>query len=198
MEGASHLPVVSVTTLSLAGILIDVYGLDQLVDLGTVTCLWLLHPRLYSRQHMRLFAHLAVGSWLGQNKEARRSRGLLALAFDLPNHGSRLVNEMYNREFIDGNDQHAINMVHTIRNGRTDLSKLIVELEDILESGKIENHIALGWSLGGHVAWQAWLWEPKIESAVIIVGCPDIPGEYGADVGQRHSCCETQRPWQPS
>lgn len=177
MDQSSALSEISTTTLSLSGILVDIYGLDQLGRMGTVTCLWLLHPRTYSRQHMKEFAHLSVSSWLNQSQEDKNGRGLLALAFDLPNHGSRLIDEMGNREFDEGNDQHAINMVNTVKNGRTELSKLITELEEILEKGKVENHIALGWSLGGHVVWQSWLWEQRINAAVVVIGCPDILGK---------------------
>jgi pimeloyl-ACP methyl ester carboxylesterase len=38
---------------------------------------------------------------------------------------------------------------------------------------KINDHMVLGVSLGGHAAWQCLLFEPRISTAVIIIGCPD-------------------------
>lgn len=38
---------------------------------------------------------------------------------------------------------------------------------------RIVSHHVLGVSLGGHAAWHCILHEPRIKSAVVVIGCPD-------------------------
>ena len=37
----------------------------------------------------------------------------------------------------------------------------------------IKTHMVLGISLGGHAAWQCLMHDPRISTAVVIIGCPD-------------------------
>lgn len=37
----------------------------------------------------------------------------------------------------------------------------------------IEEHLAVGVSLGGHAVWQAFFNEPRVTGVVVIIGCPD-------------------------
>ena len=37
----------------------------------------------------------------------------------------------------------------------------------------IEQHFVVGYSLGGHAAWQLFFNEPRITASAVIVGCPD-------------------------
>ncbi|KFY20599.1 hypothetical protein V493_07647, partial [Pseudogymnoascus sp. VKM F-4281 (FW-2241)] len=37
----------------------------------------------------------------------------------------------------------------------------------------IERNLVLGVSLGGHAAWQVLFAEPRVEAAVVVIGCPD-------------------------
>jgi hypothetical protein len=45
-------------------------------------------------------------------------------------------------------------------------------------SGKVDGHVCLGWSLGGHAAWEAWLGEGRLDAVVSVVGCPDFMSEF--------------------
>lgn len=119
-------PAVSVRTVHMAGLLVDVHGLDEMPPLtsGTarVTCLWLHHQRLRSKEHMADTAARCVAAW---NARARSpaaaapatantgddaNRALIALAFDQRNHGSRLVHALANESWKKGNATHAQDM----------------------------------------------------------------------------------------
>ncbi|OAR00866.1 hypothetical protein LLEC1_02737 [Akanthomyces lecanii] len=162
------------TTLSLRGILLDIYGLEQVKDACKITCLWLLHPRTYSRTVMESFAWQTISA--AKQRIAEPKHAIIALAFDLPNHGSRLIDQAATLEWSEGNKNHAIDLLETVLRGRQDLSALISHFEERYGRDRIQQHLVLGWSLGGHTAWQAWLWDQRVASAVIIVGCPDLPG----------------------
>jgi hypothetical protein len=38
----------------------------------------------------------------------------------------------------------------------------------------VDQHLALGISLGGHSVWQLMFAEPRVEAGVVVVGCPDF------------------------
>ncbi|KAL7949384.1 Alpha/Beta hydrolase protein [Trichoderma barbatum] len=167
-------PNVSVTTKPMAGLLVDIYGLEELPPApAPVTCLWLLHPRIQSRAIMHDFARRAVYSWNQDQKQ--RQRGLLALVFDMPNHGTRMVSELANQAWGEGNEQHAVDMLSFVKGGAADASGLMDHVAGYL-GRETDAHVCLGWSLGGHATWQAWFGEDRIDAAVVIVGCPDLAG----------------------
>lgn len=165
-------------TLSLGGIFLDIYGLDQVNNASKITCLWLLHPRTYSRTVMGSFAWQIIN--VAKERIAEPKHAVIALAFDLPNHGSRLIDRAATLEWSSGNKNHAIDLLETVLRGRKDLSALISCVEELYGRDRIQQHLVLGWSLGGHIAWQAWLWDQRIAAAVVVVGCPDLPGEFGS------------------
>lgn len=41
------------------------------------------------------------------------------------------------------------------------------------DSPSIVQHVVLGFSLGGHGAWQLAFSDPRVKTVVVIVGCPD-------------------------
>jgi hypothetical protein len=177
-KGLPPPPDVSVTTKPMSGLLVDVYGLEELpASPAPVTCLWLLHPRTRNRAHMNDIARRAVHSWNQKlNQNQNQPRGLVALVFDMPNHGTRTVSEVANKAWDEGNEQHAIDMFGLVKAGAGDMSGLMDQVGGYL-GREVDAHVCLGWSLGGHSAWQAWFGEERIDAAVAIVGCPDLAGE---------------------
>ncbi len=173
-------PSISVRTFLIAGLLVDVYGLEELEPNVPITCLWLLHPRTYNRGNMRDFAYHCVGTFIQHRLTVGLKRGLLALAFDLPNHGTRLVSGKRNKTWKEGNQDHALDMISIILAAKRDLATLIDLIGGYLGRGPIERHVTLGWSLGGHIVWEAWLEEQRIDAAVVVVGCPDFLGMSGS------------------
>lgn len=165
------------TTIPIAGLLVDVYGLKELPIGVPITCLWLLHPRTYTRTAMQDIASRAITTWKKYSSALSRDRDLLALAFDMPNHGSRMVSEEGNMAWDEGNTTHGMDMLGMIKRATQDLGVLLDLIDGYVMRGPIERHIALGWSLGGHVAWGAWFSEPRIDAAVVMLGCPNYVGQ---------------------
>jgi hypothetical protein len=180
-------PDVSIKTIPMAGLLVDVYGLDELSAVSAsapISCLWLLHPRNRTRARMGDIAKRTVHAYnehlKQQSDEPAQSRGLIALAFDMPNHGTRLVSDQANLAWDRGNETHAIDMLGMVKGSRADMSGLMDVVSGYI-GREVDGHVVLGWSLGGHAAWQAWIGEPRIDAAVAVVGCPDFMGKFDLD-----------------
>lgn len=178
-KGLPPPPAISKHTLPMAGLLVDVYGLDELpADKRSslpITCLWLLHPRTRDRGTMMDIASRTIGAWTAaaDAESARRRRGLIALSFDMPNHGTRLVSAVANESWEQGNETHAVDMLGMVKGAVADMGGLM-DLVDAYLGVRADAHVCLGWSLGGHSAWQAWIGEDRIDASVVIIGCPDF------------------------
>lgn len=187
--GAGPLPApppVSQKTVPMAGLLVDVYGLEELSSprpATRVTCLWLHHPRLQTREKMGDFARRAVSAWnerrRGAGGGASAERGLVALAFDQRNHGSRAVCERANGSWRAGNETHGIDMMAAVRGMAEDTRGLMDVVEGYLgmAEGEVDGHFVLGHSLGGHSAWQLMFADERVTAGVVIIGCPDYIGK---------------------
>ncbi|KAM0337240.1 hypothetical protein ACHAPQ_003340 [Fusarium lateritium] len=173
-KGLPAPPEISIKTIPMAGLLVDVYGLDELPPNVPVSCLWLLHPRTRTRARMHDIARRTITAWTS-HAGANPKRGLIALSFDMPNHGTRLVSESANVAWDKGNDTHAIDMFGMVKGGVADMSGLMDLVSGYL-GREIDAHVCLGWSLGGHSAWQAFFGEKRIDAAVVVIGCPDFAG----------------------
>lgn len=118
-----------------------------------------------------------ITAWNAQQGSSSSRRGLVALAFDMPNHGSRLVSEAANNAWDRGNEQHAVDMAGMVKGGTGDMRGLMDLVAGYLRR-EVDAHLCLGWSLGGHSSWQAWIGEERIDAAVVVIGCPDYMGEF--------------------
>ncbi|ESZ96499.1 hypothetical protein SBOR_3121 [Sclerotinia borealis F-4128] len=168
---------VSEKTFHIAGILTTVYGLQEVTTSCTsISCLWLLHPRLQTKEMMRYIASRCIQEW-NQQAGSNRTIGLIAVAFDQRNHGSREVNALANESWKDGNETHAQDMFSIFNGTAMDTSLLIDHLPSYIfntkDSPLIEQHLVLGISLGGHSAWQVLLSDSRVTAGVVIIGCPD-------------------------
>jgi len=87
---------VSSKTFCIAGIQTDVFGLDEISPATkSISCLWLLHPRLQTKEIMASVADSCINDW-NQRPAAERTVGLIAVAFDQRNHGGRKVHALAN------------------------------------------------------------------------------------------------------
>jgi hypothetical protein len=191
----------------MAGILVDIYGLDELPpNANKVSCLWLYHGRMGAKEDMADFATRIVDLWAQtEPKHQPGDRGLIAVAFDHRNHGTRFVSKTANVSWRDGNARHAIDMFGAVVGMVSDTRTLMDVIQGYLfpESGAagvseghqatatagetakaIDRHLVLGYSLGGHSAWQIMFAEPRVQAGVVVVGCPDYmcectPNERG-------------------
>jgi len=211
-------PEISKRTIPMAGILVDVYGLAELHSnpSGKVACLWLHHARTRRKETMGDFACRSVSAWNKRREElvpaphssssdgdgkgkrpaaaATGDRGLIALAFDHRNHGTRLVDERANGAWRAGNERHATDMMGMISGMVEDTRGLMDVVEGYLLADhgggededkkgeevvemEVDMHLVCGKSLGGHSAWQMMFREERVEAGVIIVGCPDYMRE---------------------
>ncbi|KAF9892305.1 hypothetical protein FE257_002082 [Aspergillus nanangensis] len=171
-------PSVSQQRHTVNGIVITVFGLDQL-PLSTVdiAAAWLLHPRLGAQDDMAGIANALVRKWNNTHSHANGPRkGLIAITLDHRNHGTRLLDPAKNDNWRQGNSRHAEDMFETYHGTAQDVSMLISRLPAVLfgaSTRHITENAVLGVSLGGHAAWTSIVNEPRIETAIIIVGCPD-------------------------
>jgi hypothetical protein len=171
-------PRVSSKTFCIAGILTHVLGLAELPpSCDSISVLWLLHPRLQKAESMIPIGTLCINTW---NKQRGSSnKGLIAVTFDQRNHGTRLIDSVSNESWRDGNERHAQDMFSVFQGTAMDTSLLIDHLgsyifEDFIGPyPDMKQNFVLGISLGGHAAWQVLFAEPRVEAAVVIIGCPD-------------------------
>lgn len=181
LEGAQTSPAVSAQTFTIAGILVTVHGLAELpANVSSVACLWLLNPRLQTKETMAPVAGQIISGWnarIAAGHTSSNPRGLIAAAFDQRNHGSRLVDKLHNEAWRQGNPTHAQDMFGCYHGTATDCSHLIDHIESYIfhtpASPNITTHFALGISLGGHATWHCLLAEPRITAGVVGIGCPD-------------------------
>jgi hypothetical protein len=114
-------PKVSQKIFPISGIITAVYGLDEVpANAREVSCLWLMHARLGTKENMKGIACLAVADWNrrlreGQVAASQQAKGLIAVAFDQRNHGSRMVDKLANETWREGNPNHAQDMFATFR-----------------------------------------------------------------------------------
>lgn len=198
LAGSPSVPTVSKTTFPIAGLQVDVYGLAELPDTATsITCLWLHHPRLRRKEDMAYIADdmvsvfnasLTPPSASASTPTPTSARGLIAVAFDQRNHGSRLVDMVANEAWRQGNPTHAQDMFGMVSGTVVDTMHLLDVLEGYLFGAgggpgsspiagtdrQIDSNLVLGVSLGGHSVWQLLFAEPRVTAGVAVIGCPDF------------------------
>jgi len=170
--------------------------------LACLTVLHTLHPRLRDHTSMAPIIRQCLAAHYPPAPSAPTS-GLLGISFDQRNHGTRSVSPLANLAFSspppphpsahEPNPAHALDMLGIYAGTALDLGFIIDLLPSYLElhynppgtppnethplllPPPITHHIALGVSLGGHAAYLAALYLPKITAAIIVIGCPDYP-----------------------
>ena len=128
---------------------------DDDEEAAEVSILWLLHPRLQTKECMAPFAAHLIHEWnahraaahhkdhhgkqrgkqpqpqhqqqRGSDKDTKKnkSKGLIAITFDQRNHGSRLVDNLANEAWRSGNDRHALDMFSCYAGTAADVSLLL-------------------------------------------------------------------------
>lgn len=165
---------VSWRRLNIAGLLLTLYGLDELSN-GTdeVTVLWLLHGRGDTQDSMGYVAAAFLNAWTNrQRKKTLAHKQLICVTFDQRNHGSRMLDNTSNVSWSQGNPTHGPDMFNLYSGTASDLSHLLTHLPSYLPY-KLASHIGCGVSLGGHALWQLLLSEPRIRAGIVVIGCPD-------------------------
>ncbi|KAL1590107.1 hypothetical protein WHR41_01225 [Cladosporium halotolerans] len=185
---------VSWKRFNIAGILVTVYGLDELPsNKDSVTCLWLLHGRGDTQDSMSFIAAAMIEAWT-TNKQSS-TKNLICVSFDQRNHGSRMIDNRANDSWNGGNPTHGQDMYALFSGTAQDVSQLITLLPSYL-SFRPTDHICSGVSLGGHATWHAVLHDPRVSAALIIIGCADYTRlmKDRAIRGKLASCTGTEPP----
>ena len=174
-----HPEPVSSCTHHIAGILVTVFGLEELPsDVTDVAVLWLLHPRLQTQASMAPFAAHIIWEWNKSPTVRTKKKGLIAVSFDQRNHGSRLVSEIANEAWRSGNEHHALDMFSCYVGTAQDTSLLLDYLPGYIfpgpsDSWRVVQNLVLGISLGGHAAWHVLMHDARFSAGVVTIGCPD-------------------------
>ncbi|OQO02190.1 hypothetical protein B0A48_11742 [Cryoendolithus antarcticus] len=155
---------------NIAGILLTIYGLDELTTHDSVTCLWLLHGRGDTQDSMSFTAAAFLSTW--NSKRKPHDRGLICVCFDQRNHGSRMIDNLANESWKGGNPTHGPDMFTLFSGTASDVSMLITHLPAYVPFTPAEYWCG-GVSLGGHASWHAVLHDPRITAAIIVIGCAD-------------------------
>jgi hypothetical protein len=171
-------PPISKQTIPIAGLLVDIYGLQELpTDVKHISALWLHHPRACKKEDMSDMAALAISNWNGRRSGS--NRGLIGIAFDQRHHGSRAVgpgpaDDRATMAWREGNPMHALDMFGMVTGMVVDTGLLMDAVEGYVGlPARIDQHLALGVSLGGHSVWQLMFKEPRCAAGVVVIGCPD-------------------------
>lgn len=113
-SGRSKPDSISQKVYAIAGISVTVFGLEELrPQVNDVACLWLLHPRLGTQERMTHIAESTITDWNAHHRDT--PKGLIAVAFDQRNHGTRMVDPLANESWKQGNPRHAQDMFSIFR-----------------------------------------------------------------------------------
>lgn len=177
---------VSMQTIQMCGLMVDVYGLAEVPPSAThISILWVHHPRLRSKSDMRPFACKTLSAWHNLSKESHPERGMIAAVWDQRNHGDRKVSELANETWRTGNKTHAQDMYGVVAGCVSDTQGLMDAIGGYLflnetesvsgtRTRTIDQHLVVGVSLGGHTAWQLMFADERVDTGAMIIGCPDF------------------------
>jgi pimeloyl-ACP methyl ester carboxylesterase len=128
---------------------------------------------------MEPIASSTISEWnkkLAKTMKNDKSTGLLAVSFDQRNHGTREVDPVANKAWRGGNERHAQDMFASYHGTAVDTSHLITYISSYIfphSNHSITNNMVLGVSLGGHATWHCLMHDPRVMTAIVIIGCPD-------------------------
>ena len=115
-------PPCSKKTYCISGLLVTVYGMDELQSEkhfgDEVACLWLLHPRTEVQACMEPVAESTIHAWNTHVRNVKANSkvlGLIAVTFDQRNHGTRQIDPRANEDWRNGNELHAQDMFSNYR-----------------------------------------------------------------------------------
>ncbi|ODQ65309.1 hypothetical protein NADFUDRAFT_47012 [Nadsonia fulvescens var. elongata DSM 6958] len=120
-----------------------------------IAMLHLVHPRLQNYSYTKILAHELLHRY---RTLTRSSVKMIALTYDIRNHGTRTTHAASNREWSEDNLTHAQDMSSIMDGSSLDLNLVMKYLPTYLpfECNRI-SHIIAGVSLGGHITWRSVL-----------------------------------------
>ncbi|UKZ68253.1 uncharacterized protein TrAtP1_009289 [Trichoderma atroviride] len=171
----STTPRSSKTSIAIGGVIIYVYGLEELkqksgVDVGV---LYLAHNRTRTYLVTEGIAHEILHRY--RNDGRRKRIEMIAVTMNMRNHGDRQVSRDANLTWSGGNDNHAMDLISMISGATQDFKLVLDFLPAYLSQFTRFHNIMLGVSLGAHTAWRmALAAQGQIEAFGMVVGCPNL------------------------
>ncbi|OZJ02745.1 hypothetical protein BZG36_04665 [Bifiguratus adelaidae] len=153
----------------LGGLQCVVYGADAAATdrNAKVSVVFIMHGRMGSAQGLEPFCTALTKT------KAPSSEYLVLIAFDHPNHGSRLLDKKYNLTWAEGNDTHGLDMWATQYSTAADVSHLIDVVPGYLFPNFDRNPVVrwgvCGISLGGHSTYLAMIRDARLSLAIPII-----------------------------
>ncbi|KAK7202429.1 Alpha/Beta hydrolase protein, partial [Myxozyma melibiosi] len=166
-------PRASETTINIAGILVYLYGVNELTaaQRSNVTVLFACHGRTRSHVDSANLAHQLIHN-LAQKGH---TKGFVVATMDNRNHGTRAIDSRSIEVWKNGNPTHAQDMLSMVDGIGMDVRTIIKYLESYTVGNFVpKDFIMSGVSLSGHVTWNLLAQEPKINVAIPIVGTTSL------------------------
>ncbi|KAK9455437.1 Alpha/Beta hydrolase protein [Dipodascopsis uninucleata] len=178
-------PKSSLTTVNIAGILVYVYGLEELTEAqkNNVVVFFHIHGRTRTYKNSEEVILQILADVRKVAGPSGTKKGFIGVTFDNRNHGARTVDEMSIATWKDGNDNHALDMMSMIDGIAVDIQTVMKYLECYLKVIKPTQFIITGKSLGGHVTWNLLSSDPQVFAAISVVGCPDMSSLMAERIG---------------
>ncbi|CAK7233979.1 hypothetical protein SBRCBS47491_008793 [Sporothrix bragantina] len=164
----------SKTTINIAGFNVYLYGVDELTpeQARDTTVVFHIHGRTRTYKDAEDLAHQVLHD-LRQRPATRK--GLVLATFDNRNHGERAIDAISIADWNGGNQKHGQDMLSTMDGIVADVQTIMTFLESYVDGQFAPTQFIIGgMSLGGHVSWDVLARDPRVDAAIIVVGCPDL------------------------
>ncbi|KAH8703500.1 Alpha/Beta hydrolase protein [Talaromyces proteolyticus] len=177
------------TELIIGGLRTYVYGIEEIEKAGyqDVAVLYLAHGRTRTYRDMEMTAYEILHQY--RNTQGQKKAGLIAVAFDMRNHGERVVTPKSNQAWTNGNVTHAQDMIGAVSGSAQDIELLINYLPTYLPQFDKFYNVVSGVSLGGHTSWRVGTdANSKLQGLAIVIGSPNLTGlllsRLGVKIGE--------------
>lgn len=176
---------VYVYNASLLPAYVELFRADQKPHEIPINVLYLIHHRQGDYTYTEAVGEKVVTEY---SKDAKVP--LIAVTFDIANHGERKVSELANNDWKEGNETHALDMISCIDLTIHDVKLIMdflpsyLDLEAHVRPELKEDNVPIrfhnilsGYSIGGHVVIRFASRYPELVSAINPnVGCSDLTG----------------------
>ncbi|CAK7224170.1 hypothetical protein SCUCBS95973_005429 [Sporothrix curviconia] len=172
---ADSTPRSSKTTINIAGFHVHLYGVDELTaeQRNDTTVVFHVHGRTRTYADAEDLSHTVLSEL--RKQPTKQTKGVVFATFDNRNHGTRAIDTISIADWRGGNPRHAQDMLSTMDGIVADLQTTMKFLHGYVVGQFVPTqYIVTGTSLGGHVAWDLLARDPRVDVAVIIVGCPAL------------------------